>query len=137
MKRIFTLSALAVITTLLFGSCVKNGVFYDDESYWLSREQGQVVYSSPTCNYYVVETNYGYSILRSNTSYKPYERDIVYGDFGYKGTRDIYNWTARYVFSATITDSRLSYTQAQLALDYYCPYGKGERPFLKADALKK
>lgn len=137
MKRISTLSVFAVLASLLFGSCVKNGIFNNEESYWLSCEQGQVVYTSSTCNYYVVETNNGYSILRSNTGYKPYERDIVYGDFGYRGTRDIYNWSSRYVFSATITDYRLSYTQAQLALDYYCPYGKGERTFLKADALKK
>lgn len=137
MKRIFTLSAVVIFSALLLNSCVKNGVFYDDESYWLSRERGQVVYSSSTCNYYVVETNFGYTILRSYGSYKPYERDIVYGDFGYRGTRDMYNWSSGYVFTGTVTDYRLTYSEAQQALDYYCPYGKGERVFIKADALKK
>jgi hypothetical protein len=137
MKRIFTLSAITLFTAILLNSCVKNGYYSGDNSYWLSKERGQVVYSSSTCNYYVVETNYGYSIIRSYGAYRPYERDVLYGDFGFYGTRQIYNWTSDNVFTGTVTDYRLSYIEAQDALNYYCPYGKGQREFLKADALTK
>jgi hypothetical protein len=137
MKKIFTLSAIALFTTVVLSSCIKDGTYYDDESYWLSRERGEVVYSSSTCNYYVVETFYGYTIIRAYGSYRPYERSIVYGDFGYRGTRDFYNRSSGYVFTGTVTDYRLSYTEAQLALDYYCPFGKGQRQFVKTDSSGK
>jgi len=137
MKKTFTLSVLALFTAAILGSCVKDGTYYDDETYWLSKERGQVVYSSSSCNYYVVETNFGYTILRTYGGYKPYERSIVYGDFGYSGSRDFYNRTSGYVFTGTVTDYGLSYTEAQLALDYYCPFGKGQRQFVTGDKSEK
>jgi hypothetical protein len=65
--------------------------------------------------------------------YRPYQGSIVYGDFSSYGTYDIYNRSAGLVFTGTVTDYWLSYTQAQNALDYYCPLaGKGQtREFLK------
>ena len=133
MKKIFTLSVLAVTATVFLSGCVKdsfnNGGF--DEGYWLSKERGEVVYSDAYCNYYVVETYYGYNIVRAYGSYKPYEGSIVYGDFSSVGTRDIYNRSTGVIFTGTITDYWLTYDQAQDALDYYCPYpyGKGKREF--------
>ncbi len=129
MKRIFTLSALPFLFAILFAGCVKDYSSYppsNGEQYWLSQERGEVVYSDSYCNYYVVETYYGYTIIRSTGGYKPYEGSVLYGNFSRTGTRDFYNRSTGYIFSGTITDYWLSYGEAQYALDYYCPiyYGK-------------
>lgn len=140
MKRIFTFSALFIGLALFVSSCVQNhhGGGGNDENYWLSKEQGEVVYSDTYCSYYVIETINGYTIVRSYGGYKPYEGSIVYGDFSYLGTKDIYNRSTGYLFTGTITDTWLTYYEAQDAMDYYCPlYGKNgekiQREFKKTD----
>lgn len=125
MKRIFTLSAIIFSVALFLSSCIRDQHSGSTEDYWLSKEKGEVVYSDTYCSYYVVETYYGYNIVRAYGSYKPLEGSIVYGNFSNAGTRDIYNRSSGFVFTGTITDFWLSYTEAQDALDYYCPYGKG------------
>src|SRR5262245_25246977 len=105
MKRIFTLSILAVAITLFFTSCYKS--YRDvigDESYWLSQERGEVVYSDTYCQYYIVQTNYGYQVLYSFGGYKPYEGSVVYGNFSNYGTRDFYNRSTGRTFSADVRD---------------------------------
>ena len=94
-----------------------------NENYWLSKEKGQVVYSDSYCNYYVVQTGNGYTVVRSYGNYKPYEGNIVYGDFSYKGTADIYNRSTGVVFTGTVTDYWLTHNEALDALDYYSPLG--------------
>lgn len=140
MKKIFTLSVFAFFATIFLQSCVKDHGSYgngNNEGYWLSKERGYVVYSDSYCNYFVVETNYGYNIVRSYGGYKPFEESIVYGDFSYTGTREMYNRSTGVVFTATVTDYWLTYAEAQDALDYYCPIGKGiKREFIKSDSLK-
>ena len=133
MKKIFTLSAVVLFTAIIFNSCIKSTDHGFNENYWLSKESGEVVYSDSYCNYYVVETNNGYTIIRMYDGYKPYEGSIVYGNFSSYGTHDIYNRSAGLVFTGTVTDYWLTYTEAQDALDYYCPLaGKGQtREFLK------
>lgn len=129
MKKIFTLSILAVAATIFLASCSKTVVYDDgfDESYWLSKERGEVVYSDAYCSYYVIETYYGFTVVQAYGGYKPYEGSMVYGNFSSGGTRDIYNRSTGYVFTGTITDYWLSYDEAQDALDYYCPLsGKGD-----------
>ncbi len=137
MKKIFTLSLLAL--TIFLGSCTKGGYYGGsgiDESYWLAKERGEVVYSDSYCSYYVVETYDGYTIMRAYGGYKPSERSIIYGDLSYNGTRDFYNRSSGFVFSGTVTDYWLTYTQAQAALDYYCPLKNGQtRQFSKTDTL--
>lgn len=141
MKKIFTLSAGFLLATILLSSCVKETVVVsNNESYWLTKEEGEVVYSDPYCSYYVVETYNGYNILRAYAGYKPYEGDIVYGNFSSAGTRDMYNYSGRFVFTGTVTDYWLSYYQALDALDYYCPvYGKAaeKRVFKESTKFKK
>ena len=132
MKKIFTLSALTLLTAVLLASCSRsgynNGGF--DESYWLAKERGEVVYSDSYCNYFVVETSFGYTVVQAYGSYKPYEGSIVYGNFSSRGTRDMYNYSTQIVFTGSVTDYWLTYTEAQDALDYYCPLGKaGKREF--------
>ena len=139
MKRIFTLSVVALTVSLFFSACSKNNYYSgNDESYWLSKERGEVVYSDTYCSYFVVETNYGYNVVRAYGNYKPFEGDIVYGNFSSRGSRDLYNYTTGVVFSGTITDYWLSYREAQDALDYYCPFGKGTtgtREFKKSNIV--
>src|SRR5215510_10803541 len=133
MKKIFTFSAVLIFVAFVFNSCIKNVNVGIDESYWFSKESGQVVYSDSYCNYYVVETNNGFTIIRNYDGYRPLEGDIVYGDLSYYGTHSMYDRTARLVFTGAITDYGLTYAGAQDALDYYCPLaGKNQtREFLK------
>lgn len=140
MKKIFTLSVLVLSVTLFFSSCVKNSFNNGfDENYWLSKEEGEVVYSDSYCNYFVVESYNGYTIIRSYGGYKPYEGSIIYGNFSSRGTRDIYNYSSGIVFTGTVTDYWLSYMEAQDALDYYCPLigGKGAKREFKTSSIKK
>jgi hypothetical protein len=90
MKSIFTFSVVTIVLVTIFSACVRDRQ-YIDESYWLNKERGQVVHSDPYCQYYVVQTDFGYTILRSFSSYKPYEGTVVYGDFSNYGIRDFYN----------------------------------------------
>ena len=124
MKKIFTLSIISFVTLLFFAGCRKDHYVNVDESYWLSRERGEVVYSDSYCTYYVVETANGYSVVRSYGGYKLFEGSILYGDFSYTGTHDIYNRSSGIIFTGSVTDYWLSYFDAQDAIDYYCPLGK-------------
>lgn len=133
MKKIFTLSALTLLAAVMLNSCVKNSHYNSfDEAYWLSKERGEVVYSDTYCSYYVVETHFGFTVIQSYGS-KPYEGDILYGNFSSRGMRDIYNRSTGYVFSGSVTDYWLTYSEAQDALDYYCPLNKakGEKRVFK------
>ena len=137
MKRIFTLSALVLTVGIFLASCVKSSYPHDNgENYWLSKEQGEVVYSDSYCSYFVVETYYGFNIVRAYGSYKPSEGTIVYGNFSSPGTRDMYNYSSGVVFTGTVTDYWLSYVEAQDALDYYCPYGKNSDGTAKQRVFK-
>jgi hypothetical protein len=126
MKKIFTISSFLMLTAILFTSCYKQRDVGFNEDYWLSKERGEVVYSDSYCNYYVVETSGGYTVIRSYGGYKPHEGSIVYGDLSYSGTGDIYNRSSGIVFTGTVTDYWLTYYEAQDMIDYYCPltYGK-------------
>lgn len=127
MKKIFTLSVLTVMTAILFTGCIKDSTIVIDESYWLRQERGDVVYSDSYCSYFVVETNYGYTVLRSRDGYRPYEGSIVYGDFGRYGTRDFYNRSTGIIILGEVVEFDLSYADAQLAVEYYCPNAKGSK----------
>ena len=123
MKKIFTYSIVTVLLAVLFTSCVKEDV-YNDNSYWLSQEKGNVVYSNNSCGIYAVETNYGYTVIRNLDGLRTYSGDEMYGDFGAIGTRNFYNYTANIITSGTVVGYDLTYSEAQEAIDYYCPYGK-------------
>ena len=47
-------------------------------------------------------------------------RMILYGDFSYTGTGDIYNRSSGVVFTGYVVDYWLSYYEAQDEIDYYC-----------------
>ncbi|MCX6317409.1 MAG: hypothetical protein NTW29_08980 [Bacteroidetes bacterium] len=140
MKRIFTLSATLFIAALFFAGCTRTAHVGNEENYWLSKERGEVVYSDAYCSYYVVETNLGYTVIQTYGSYKPFEGAVLYGNFSSRGTRDMYNQSSGVVFTGIVTDYWLSYVEAQDALDYYCPFGKGtgaKREFKKSSYTKE
>jgi hypothetical protein len=118
MKKIFTLSVFAVLLTVLISSCTKEAPI--NERYWLSQERGVVAYSSSSCPYYIVETANGYSVIRSYSGYKPYENDVVYGDFSHYGSRDYYDRSDGIIVSGEVMDYWLTEYGANDALSYYC-----------------
>ena len=136
MKKIFTYSIAAFFVALLFNSCVKDRVVYDDNSYWLSQERGEVVYSS-NCGVYVVETNYGYTVVQNLDGLRTYEGDVLYGNFSGYGTRDFYNYTADVVTRGNVVEYDLTYNAALSALDYYCPLGKASGLKMKQSATSQ
>jgi hypothetical protein len=123
MKRILYYSILAILATVVFNSCTKDRV-NDDNSYWLSQERGNVVYSNNSCGYYVVETNYGYTVIQNLDGLRTYEGDVMYGNFANYGSRSFYNYSANVITRGNLVEADLSYNAAQDAIDYYCPYGK-------------
>lgn len=137
MKKIFTYAITSVLVALLFTSCAKERVVYDDTSYWLSQERGEVIYSSNYCGVYVVETNYGYSIVENLNGLRVYEGDVVYGNFGAYGGREFYNYTADLVTRGNVVEYDLSYNAALDALDYYCPAGRASGFNLKQSATSQ
>jgi hypothetical protein len=134
MKKIFTISSFVILSAILFTGCYKQQDIGFNEDYWLSKERGEVVYSDSYCNYYVVQTGNGYTILRSYGGYKPYEGSIVYGDFSYGGTHDVYNRSSGVVFTGTVTEYWLTYFEAQDAIDYYCPLGLSANGKVNSDS---
>ena len=119
MKKTFTLSIITIGLIIFLTNCVKNRD-YVDESYWLSKERGEVVLSDPYCQYFVIETNNGYSVLRSYNGYKPYEGSIVYGNFSHYGTTDYYHRSSGVVYTSEVMEYWLTYYDAQNAINYYC-----------------
>jgi hypothetical protein len=138
MKKLFTLSAIILLAVILLNSCRKTDVIVpNNENYWLNQEEGEVVYSDPSCDYWVVETYNGYNVVRSNSFNKPYEGDLLYGNFSSRGTRDMYNYQGRFVFTGTIIEYWLSYNKALDVLDYYCPiYGRSTQPRVLQESTK-
>ena len=137
MKKIFTCSIAAVLVALLFTSCAKERVIYDDNSYWLSQESGEVIYSSNYCGIYVIETNYGYTIIQNFDGFRTYEGDVLYGNFGGSGMRDFYNYTADVVTRGNVMEYDLTYYEAMDALDYYCPLSRGNGFRMKQSATSQ
>lgn len=137
MKKIFTYSIMAALSVILFTSCRKEKVYYDDHSYWLSQERGDVVYSNNACGFYVVETNYGYTIIQNLDGLRTYSGDIMYGNFGGYGNRSFYNYTADLVTSGRVVEYDLTFNEAQDAIDYYCPYGKAAGATIKQSATSQ
>ena len=122
MKKIFTLSTISLFAILLFSACTKRTYIDNDENYWLSKERGEVVYSSSSCSFYVVQTYNGYTVINSTDGYRPFEGSIVYGNFSSHGIHDFYNYSNDVIITGDVRDYWLSYAEAQTAVDYYCYY---------------
>ncbi|MBI1342640.1 MAG: hypothetical protein GC171_06895 [Terrimonas sp.] len=120
MKKTFTFSILFLSAVFLLSSCSKRGYYDFDDRYWLNQERGVVVYSSYNCNYYVLETYNGYTIIRASGGIMPYEGDVIYGDLSHFGYGSFYNRSYGGLINGTLTDFWLNYSEAQNRIDYYC-----------------
>src|SRR5688572_29426185 len=124
MKKIFTLTSLAILSAVILASCTRSrGDYGYDEDYWLTKERGVVVFSDSYCPYYVVETAYGYTVIESMSGYTPYEGAIIYGELSGIGLRDLYNYSSQRIVRADVVDYWLSYFDAQNLVDDLCYYG--------------
>jgi major membrane immunogen (membrane-anchored lipoprotein) len=90
-----------------------------DESQWLQKERGIVVFSDYDCDYIVIETAKGYTVAE-NWSFRATQGEVLYGDFSYYGTRSIYNRSRGNLMTVNIRDIWLSYYQAQDQINWYC-----------------
>lgn len=135
MKKIFTYSAVLLLSVIVLAGCTKRSYYDDGNDYWLSKEYGVVVYSDSFCPFFVVETYDGYTIIRSN-GYMPYEGDEIYGDLSRTGSRDIYNYTDNSIMRGEITDYWLTYGQAQYLVDNLC-YSYSKTPVENKKVIKQ
>lgn len=143
MKKIFTISSLLMLSVIILAGCTKRG--YDngsEQDYWLSKENGVVVYSDGYCPYYVLETYNGYTIVRSVNGPLPYEGDEIYGNLSSRGYKDVYNYSDNSIIRGEVTDYWLSYADAQYLIDNLCySYNKSatgvEKKTIKQGLLKK
>lgn len=91
-----------------------------DETYWLSKERGVVNYSDGYCDYFVVETYSGFSVLKSWGGYPPVEGAVLYGDLSRPGVHTIYNRSEGYLLQAEVTDYWLTYWDAIDQVNWFC-----------------
>lgn len=61
----------------------------------LGRNKGEVVFSKSDCDYYIVETSLGYSLLEWYGGFYQDEGDIIYGNLNNYGFKDITNDSGR------------------------------------------
>lgn len=119
MKRLFF---LALPLFFLLTSCSKEELVRPpiDETEWLKKERGIVVASSFNCDFFVVETVRGYSLLRSWGGLAPVRGAVIYGDLNQWGVRTFYNRSEGYLMNADVRDNRMSYFQAMDQMQWYC-----------------
>jgi hypothetical protein len=115
------LIGLILVSTVLLSACRKADLqpIPIDEREWLNQERGVVVYSDYSCDYFVVETYNGYSIVQ-NWSVRPFTGDVLYGDFSRWGIRDVYNRSRGTLMRVNVKDYWLGYYSAQDRLAWYC-----------------
>jgi hypothetical protein len=120
MKRL-----LLVITPLLFllAACTRQDVSPRppiDESYWLTQERGIVTYSSFDCDFFIIETYDGFSVVRSWGGAPPLRGSVIYGNLSQYGVRTMYNRTEGYLMQADIREYWLTYWDAIDQVDWNC-----------------
>ncbi len=126
-KMMKKLAFLVLPVVLLLASCSKQELVAPpvDEAVWLGRERGIVVASDFSCDYFVVETMRGYTVMRSWGGSAPFRGSVIYGDLSRWGVQTFYNRSDRYLFNADVRDYWLSYFQAIDQVQNLCsdPFG--------------
>jgi len=119
MKK-FLILAIPVLLTL--ASCTKQSINQPpvDEAEWLQRPRGRVIESDFSCSYFIVENNWGYSVLRMFGGGAPFRGSVVYGYHNQLGMTTFYNRSGGYVFQAQVLDYGLSYFQALDMVSWNC-----------------
>ncbi len=107
---------------LLLAACSKETIQQPpiDETEWLEKPRGVVVYSDFNCDYFVMENYRGYAVLRMWGGVAPARGSVVYGDHDRWGISTMYNRSGRYLFRADVLDYGLSYWQAMDMIDWNC-----------------
>ena len=118
MKKIL---GFVLLSTLLLTACRKTDLQPApiDESAWLQKERGVVVYSDINCDYFVIETRNGYTVAE-NWSLRPYVGDVLYGDLSIYGLKNVYNRSRRSLMAIDVEDYWLSYYAAQDRIIWFC-----------------
>lgn len=108
---------------LLLAACTRQDVGPRppvDESYWLTQERGIVAYSDLGCDYFIIETYDGYTVVRNWGGISPIRGSVLYGDFSRYGLRTIYNRSEGYLMQADIREYWLSYWDAVDQMTWGC-----------------
>jgi len=124
MKKLLLVLLPVVLLTV---SCSKQELMAPpvDESVWLGRERGIVVASDFSCDYFVVETVHGYTVMRNWGGSAPFRGSVIYGDLSTWGVQTFYNRSDRYLFNADVRDYWIGYFQAMDEVQQFCsgPFG--------------
>jgi hypothetical protein len=122
MKLINRIGLLALVITVTLTACRKEDLPAQpiDENYWLQQERGVVVYNDFNCDFYIVETWRGYTVMRSFGGFVPFIGDVLYGDFSRWGNRVFYNRSARNLMRADVRDYWLSWFRARDIVGFEC-----------------
>jgi hypothetical protein len=120
MKTNIKMFIAIMVSVLFFTSCQKEDLVPIDESYWLQKERGVVVYTDFSCDYYIVETQRGYTVIKSFGSFVPFNGDVLYGDLNRWGLSDIYNRSNQQIIRGQVKDYWLSWYSARDIVAYNC-----------------
>ncbi len=101
-----------------------------DESVWLSKDRGIVVASDFNCDYFVVQTNRGYTVLRNWGGISPFSGSTIYGDLSSWGVKTLYNRSEGRLINADVRDYWMGYFQAMDQVQWGCGTGLSSK---KAD----
>ncbi len=113
---------LILPVVLFISSCSKSSLPPPpaNEADWLQQPRGIVVESGGfSCDYFIVQNQWGYSLLRSFGS-SPFVGATVYGQHTSWGTYTFYNRSGGYLFNASVEDYGLSYFAALDQMQWYC-----------------
>jgi hypothetical protein len=107
---------------LLLVSCAKQEIVQPpiDETPWLTQDRALVVFSNFNCDYFAVQTQQGYSVMRSWGGRAPFEGSVLYGDFSRWGVRTFYNRSGGYLMRADVQEYWLSYFAAMDEIQFRC-----------------
>jgi hypothetical protein len=113
---------LLLLTFFFLASCSKTDVTIPpvDESVWLSKERGIVVASDFNCDYFVVQTNRGYTVLRNWGGISPFSGSTIYGDLSSWGVKTLYNRSEGRLINADVRDYWMGYFQAMDQVQWGC-----------------
>ena len=122
MKKLFL---LLLPVTFLMASCSKSGAPLPpiDESVWLTKERGIVVSSDFSCDYFVIQTNRGYTVLRNWGGISPFSGSVIYGDLSNWGLKTLYNRSEGRLINADVRDYWMDYYQAMDQVQWSCGNG--------------
>ena len=133
------LALLFLPVVLLWSSCSKDNTPAPpiDESEWLNQDRGVVVASSFQCDFYVVETRYGYAVMRNWGGFAPIRGAVLYGRFNGFGVHTFYNRSEGYLMTADIRDLTPSYFLAIDQMNWNCSQLNGNWKTVPADSTQQ